>query len=75
MSERSGITLEIRVNGAARPWRAGSLAELVREAGRDPAIPGIAIAVNGSIVPRRDWADRAVEPGDDVEIVGAVQGG
>ena len=65
----------IRLNGADRPWRAGSVADLLRESGRDPSQSGIAVAVNGSVVPRREWTERAVEPGDDVEIVGAVQGG
>ncbi len=65
----------IRVNGDPRSWEAGTLADLLAESGHDPAKQGIAIAVNGEVVPRAAWTSRAVEPGDVVEIVGAVQGG
>jgi sulfur carrier protein len=36
---------------------------------------GIAIAVNGRVVRRRDWAGTPVREGDRVEIVRAMQGG
>lgn len=36
---------------------------------------GIAVAVNLSVVPRSAWATTAVNDGDKVEIVTAVQGG
>lgn len=35
---------------------------------------GIAVAVDGEVVPRRDWHSPLVD-GADVEIVTAVQGG
>ena len=66
---------EITVNGVPRRSGAGTLGELLREMGRDPRRPGIAVAVNGEVVPRRDWEARSLGPGDAVEIVGAVQGG
>ncbi len=37
--------------------------------------PGVAVAVNASVVPRREWPSRRLEDGDVVEIVRAVQGG
>jgi sulfur carrier protein len=36
---------------------------------------GIAIAVNDAVVPKSQWANRALKEGDRVEIVRAVQGG
>ena len=65
----------IRVNGTLRPWAGGTLADLLSASGLDPLTQGIAIALNGEVVTRAAWARRAVEPGDVVEVVGAVQGG
>lgn len=36
---------------------------------------GVAVAVNETVVPRREWASRRLENGDVVEIIRAVQGG
>ena len=41
----------------------------------DVAQRGIAVALNGSVVPRSAWADTTLKPGDNVEIVRARQGG
>ena len=72
------MPLEIRVNGAQQqleaPLRLAELAELAElaTAGRRD---GIAVAVNGEVVPRGTWQEREVQHGDDIEIVRAVQGG
>lgn len=42
---------------------------------RDCARPGIAVALNGEVVPRLRHDDISVADGDVVEIVTAVQGG
>ena len=39
------------------------------------AVSGIAVAVNGDVVPRSLWAERALADGDAVEVLTAVQGG
>jgi sulfur carrier protein len=65
----------IRVNGEQRLYREGTVLDLLRDLGRDPARPGIAVAIGGVVIPRKEWASRRVEPGDDVELVGATQGG
>jgi sulfur carrier protein len=52
-----------------------TLASLVRGLGRDPAQPGTAVARNGDVVPRRQWADTTLDDGDQVEVVTAVGGG
>lgn len=35
----------------------------------------IAVARNGEVVPRSEWADTALTDGDEVEILAAVAGG
>lgn len=36
---------------------------------------GIAVALNGRVVPASAWNDTVVEPGAVVDVLGAVQGG
>ncbi len=36
---------------------------------------GVAIAVNGVIVPRSRWSEAMVDDGDTVEVLTAMQGG
>jgi sulfur carrier protein len=39
------------------------------------AARGVAVAVNGEVVPRSGWAERALREGDQVEVLTAAQGG
>jgi sulfur carrier protein len=68
--------ITVHVNGArrvfARPTDVGSLVTTVLDTVPDS---GIAVAVNGAVVPRSQWNERRIEDGDDIEIVRAVQGG
>jgi sulfur carrier protein len=72
---RVGEGPTITVNGEPRPHVDGTLATLLRSLGHDPARHGVAVAVNGELVARREWEVHTVRAGDRVEIVGAVQGG
>jgi sulfur carrier protein len=36
---------------------------------------GCAVAINDEVVPRPEWATRAVAAGDRIEVLTAVQGG
>ena len=36
---------------------------------------GVAVALDGEVVPRRDWDEVALREGQRVEVVQAVQGG
>jgi sulfur carrier protein len=36
---------------------------------------GVAVAVNGAVVPRSDWAAVLLRAGDRVEVLSAAQGG
>jgi sulfur carrier protein len=45
------------------------------DGGRTPSARGVAIAVNGEVVPRPEWPSRSLVDGDTVELLVAVQGG
>jgi sulfur carrier protein len=62
------------VNGAACELPAGTtIADLATRHGADSR--GCAVAVDGAVVPRGQWAVAELSDGQRVEIVRAVQGG
>ena len=65
----------ITVNGAARPWASQDLRALLSETGIDPGRGGVAVALNGEVVPRADWDQTLLKPNDRIEIVHIVRGG
>ncbi len=65
----------IKVNGDPRPLAATTVADLLREESLDLERRGIAVALNGSVVPRRQWPDTTLRAGDEVEIVKPFTGG
>jgi sulfur carrier protein len=69
------MAVEIRVNGEVEPLAATTLEALLAEKAVDTGQRGIAVALNGAVVPRAAWAATALHPGDSVEIVRARQGG
>jgi sulfur carrier protein len=52
-----------------------TLAALLRLVGVTSETKGVAVALNGEVVPRSAWASARVQENDAVEIVYAVQGG
>ena len=64
-----------RVNGASRPCTGSSIAELLHSLGIDAKRPGIAVALNGRIVPRQRWPEQTISAGDAIDIVRPAQGG
>ena len=68
-------TATIRVNGVVEDSAARTIRALLDEKGIDAEGRGVAVALNGSVVPRSAWADTALGPDDSVEIVQARQGG
>jgi sulfur carrier protein len=66
---------EIRVNGETEPFAATTLADLLADKAIDTGQRGIAVALNGVVVPRAAWPVMPLQPGDAVEIVRARQGG
>ena len=66
----------IFVNGERREVPDGVvLSEVVTAHGESRPRRGIAVAVDGSVVPRARLADTTLDEGARVEIVTAVQGG
>jgi sulfur carrier protein len=65
----------IQVNGADRPLDIETVAALVASLGIDPGARGIAVALNGAVVPRARWAAAILAAGDRVEVIRAMQGG
>ncbi|WP_311275085.1 sulfur carrier protein ThiS [Methylobacterium sp. WCS2018Hpa-22] len=70
--------MKISINGQPREIEAGDVSALFRLEAELTGIEspqGIAIAVNGTVVRRRDWETTDITEGDKVEIVRAMQGG
>ena len=65
----------IFINGERKPFSSSTLIGLVEENGVDSSKGGVAVALNGEVVPRADWAQTSMKPDDKVEIVHIVRGG
>ena len=65
----------IRVNGQNEPLSAATLTALLREKEIAPDARGVAVAINGMVVPRAAWPSTPLRAGDQIEIVRARQGG
>ena len=65
----------IYVNDKPRPLGAlATVIALVRELGLAER-KGVAVAVNGTVVPRSEWPARALAAADRVLVIQATQGG
>ena len=70
--------MNLFVNGEPRERDAESVEALFRIEAEETGIAspqGVAIALNGRVLRRREWADTPINPGDRIEIVRAMQGG
>ena len=65
----------IRVNGQNEPLSAATLTALLREKEIATDARGVAVAINGMVVPRAAWPSTPLRAGDQIEIVRARQGG
>jgi sulfur carrier protein len=72
---QAAVQTDIRVNGQDEPLCVATLAALLDEKAVNTGQRGIAVALNGAIVPRAAWPQTALRPGDSIEIVRALQGG
>jgi sulfur carrier protein len=75
MTDSSLATPRIRVNGQDEPLSAQSVAALLAQKEISTDMRGIAVAVNGRVIPRADWPNTRLAAGDAIEIVLARQGG
>jgi len=64
----------IVLNGSPRDG-APSLGVLLDELGLGLDARGVAVAVDGEVVPRSQWDRRPLVDGSRVEVVDAIQGG
>jgi sulfur carrier protein len=68
------MSIRIRVNGREEAVGAATVAELLRTRGVE-GTRGVAVAVNGVVVPASAWPNRMLGADDAVEIVRPFGGG
>ena len=70
------MTLHVTINGDRRELPAGTtLASVVASLHNAPDGRGVAVALEGEVVPRAQWPSTELHDGATVEVVVAVQGG
>lgn len=68
--------MRVIVNGEPADLPAGATVDAaVAASGADPSGRGLAVAVDGEVVPRGRWSDLSLDDGQRVEVLHAVQGG
>jgi sulfur carrier protein len=67
--------MNVTVNGKVRATPVGSTVDDVVHQLTPDNNRGLAVAVNGEVVPRHRWAATPLRDGDSIEILTAVQGG
>ena len=65
----------ITLNGEPRQRDGATIVELLADLGVEERARGVAVAVNGEIVPRAEWPSPRVVGGDRAEALSAMQGG
>jgi sulfur carrier protein len=65
----------IFVNGEPRDREGATIADLLADLGVEPRARGVAVALDGEVVPRAEWGERTVHEGQRVEALSAMQGG
>jgi sulfur carrier protein len=64
----------ILVNGSEQP-DAETVAALLERLGIGAQARGVAVALDGVVLPRSQWRSSPLPPGTRVEVVSAIQGG
>ena len=68
--------MRVVLNGEPRELPDGAtVAAAVEASGVPPSRGGVAVAVDGEVVPRGEWASDLLTEGQQVEVLQAVQGG
>ena len=68
--------ITIQVNGTPRQVASGTtISDLIDQVLGTQSQAGVAVAVNGAVVRRTDWAAVLLSSGDVIEIIRATQGG
>jgi sulfur carrier protein len=66
--------VDVTLNGERRTVDDGTTVDVV-VAGLERGRAGVAVAVNGEVVPRSRWAATALSADDRIEVLAAAQGG
>jgi sulfur carrier protein len=68
--------MNVLLNGEARELCDGATVDdAVEASGAEPDGRGVAVAVDGEVVPRGQWSATELSEGQRVEVLQAVQGG
>lgn len=67
--------MHLIVNGEPAMLQTSTIIELLEQQGIGSTQQGIAVAVNDTVIPRRNWPTHKLEEGDNVEVITAMQGG
>lgn len=68
--------MRVSVNGRAMELAAQArVVDVIADLGMDPEERGVAVAMDGEVVPRARWATTGVPEGARVEVVRATAGG
>jgi thiazole synthase len=68
--------MRVELNGSTRRLPEGAtVADAVRQSGAAEEGRGVAVAVDGSVVPRSEWGTTPLAEGASVEVLAAIQGG
>ena len=65
----------ITINGEQLELGDGATIEVAVRASGAPDGRGVAVALDGEVVPRGEWATTEIREGQHVEVLHAVQGG
>jgi sulfur carrier protein len=68
--------MRVILNGETRELPEGATAnDAVEASGAPPQGRGVAVAVDGEVVPRGEWPRKRLSDGQRIEVLQAVQGG
>jgi sulfur carrier protein len=65
----------VTINGEPRDLHERATVEAVVRVAGAPDGRGVAVALDGEVVPRGEWATTELRDGQQIEVVAAVQGG
>ena len=69
------MSKKITLNGEKRKIEAATVVDLLMTESINPTAKFVAVAINGSVIPRQSWSVTKVKTGDSVEIVQPAPGG
>lgn len=69
------MSITLQLNGDEQTVAVATLGELMAEILAGKPTGFVAVARNGAVVPRAQWADTPLTEGDELEVVRPVPGG